>query len=105
MVSLIGHAGDARTPAGTAWVLSGAVTVGLLALIVTARALADAERLEFVYRPLGLALAVGCRRGPRRRLGPTSAMAAALLLVGILTVIWCFAVSRFLRVDEWGVAG
>ncbi len=55
MVSLIGHAGDARTPAGTAWVLSGAVAVGLLALIVTARALADAERLEIVYRPLGLA--------------------------------------------------
>ena len=52
IVSLIGHAGDARTPASTAWLLSGAVALGLLALVVTARALADAERLAVVYRPL-----------------------------------------------------
>ena len=59
MVSLIGHAHDARTPASTAWLLSGAVAVGLLALILTERALVDAERLAVVYRPLGVALAVG----------------------------------------------
>ena len=31
MVSLIGHAHDARTPASTAWLLAGAVALGLLA--------------------------------------------------------------------------
>ena len=36
IVSLIHHAGDARTPASTAWLLSGSVALGLLALVVTA---------------------------------------------------------------------
>ena len=52
MVSLIAHAHDARTPANTAWLLAGAVAVGLLALILTMRSLADAERLAVVYRPM-----------------------------------------------------
>jgi hypothetical protein len=26
----------------------------------------------------------------------------ALLLVAILSTLWCFAVSRFLRADAWG---
>ena len=52
MVSLIDHADDASTPASTAWLLAGAVALGLLALILTERALVDAERLEVVYRPL-----------------------------------------------------
>ena len=34
MVSLISHAHDGRTPASTAWLLAGAVALGLLALIV-----------------------------------------------------------------------
>jgi low temperature requirement protein LtrA len=40
LVSLIGHAHDARAPAETAWLLAGAVALGLLALIVTAQSLA-----------------------------------------------------------------
>jgi hypothetical protein len=47
MVSLIGHAHDAATQAGTSWLL-------------------------------------------------------ALLLVAILSAVWFFAVSRFLRADAWG---
>jgi hypothetical protein len=38
-ISLIGHAHDASAPAATAWLLAGAVAVGLLALIVAAREL------------------------------------------------------------------
>ena len=53
MVSLIGHAHDTSSPAGTSWL-----------------------------RPAPWLL--------------------ALLLVAILSVIWFFAVSRFLRVDAWG---
>ncbi|HEX6511991.1 MAG TPA: low temperature requirement protein A [Chloroflexota bacterium] len=54
MVSLIGHAHDARTPTGTAWLLAGAVATGLLALTLIERALADAERLFSVFQPLGM---------------------------------------------------
>ena len=68
MVGLIGHAHDARTPASTAWLLSGAVALGLLALIVTERTLVDADRLAIVYRPLGRGTGRGSSRRPHRRL-------------------------------------
>jgi hypothetical protein len=51
MVSLIGHAHDATAPAGTSWLLAGAVAAGLLALVLTERALVDAERLLLVLHP------------------------------------------------------
>jgi low temperature requirement protein LtrA len=51
IVSLIGHTHDARAPEATAWLLAGAVALGLLALIVIEQSLVDAERLAFVYRP------------------------------------------------------
>ena len=68
MVSLIGHAHDTSAPAGTSWLLAGAVATGLLALVLIERALADAERLSLVFHPLRLALSGG---------------AAAALLVGL----------------------
>ena len=77
------------------------MTIGLLALIVTARALADADRLDIVYRPLGFALAAG--GGAAIVVGWARPAPWLLgLFVGILTVLWCFAVSRFLRADAWG---
>jgi low temperature requirement protein LtrA len=51
MVSLIGHAHDANTPAGTSWLLASAVATGLFALVLTERALVDAERLSLVFHP------------------------------------------------------
>ena len=101
-VSLIGHAGDARTPAATAHVLAGSVALGLIALTVTQRALADAERLVDVYRPLRsatlggaiAALAIGWLR--------PAPWLLALLVVAILAVLWSFAVNRFLHADAWG---
>jgi low temperature requirement protein LtrA len=69
MVSLIGHAHDASTPAGTSWLLAGAVAAGLLALVLTQQTLADAARLSLVFHPLRLALSAG---------------AAAALIVGWL---------------------
>jgi hypothetical protein len=74
MVSLIGHAHDATTPAATSWLLAGAVATALVALVLTEQALADAERLSVVFHPLRLALSGGgC--GPDRRLGATGAAA------------------------------
>jgi low temperature requirement protein LtrA len=97
MVSLIGHSGDASTPASTAWLLSGAVALGLLALILTERALLDAERLEVVYRPLSVALAGGAAAALVVGWVRPAPWLLALLLVAILSVLWFFAVSRFLR--------
>jgi low temperature requirement protein LtrA len=104
MVSLIVHAHDTRTPANTAWLLAGAVAVGLLALIFTTRSLADAERLDAVYRPVSLALAAGAGTALVAGWSRPAPWLLALMLVAILSALWFFAVSRFLRADAWGDA-
>jgi low temperature requirement protein LtrA len=102
MVSLIGHAHDATTPAATSWLLAGAVASGLLALILTEQALADAERLSVVFHPLRLALCGGAATALIVGWIRPAPWLLALLLVAILSAVWLFAVSRFLRADAWG---
>jgi hypothetical protein len=102
MVSLIGHAHDARTPAGTGWLLAGAVATALVALVLTERALVDAERLFPVFGPLGPALAAGAVAALLVGWARPAPWLLALLLVAVLSAVWGFAVSRFLRADAWG---
>jgi low temperature requirement protein LtrA len=102
MVSLIGHAHDPRTPAGTSWLLAGAVATGLVALVLTEQALVDAERLSVVFHPLRLALSAGAAAALIVGWLRPAPWLLALLLVAILSVVWFFAVSRFLRADAWG---
>jgi low temperature requirement protein LtrA len=102
MVSLIGHAHDASTPAGTSWLLAGAVATGLLALILTEQALVDAERLFQVFHPLRLALSAGAVAALAVGWVRPAPWLLALLLVAVLSAVWSFAVSRFLRADAWG---
>jgi hypothetical protein len=104
IVSLIGHAHDARAPAETAWLLAGAVALGLLALIVTAQSLVDAERLLSVYRPLSMVLAIGAVAAMVVGWVRPAPWLLALLLLAVLSVLWAFAVLRFLRADAWGEA-
>ena len=102
MVSLIGHAHDPRTPAGTSWLLAGAVASGLVALVLTEQALADAERLSVVFHPLRLALCGGAATALVVGWLRPAPWLLAVLLVAILSGVWFFAVSRFLRADAWG---
>ncbi|HEX8803302.1 MAG TPA: low temperature requirement protein A [Acidimicrobiales bacterium] len=101
VVSLIGHAGDDRTPAGTAWLLAGAVALGLVALIFTEQTLVDAERLDAVYRPLRVALAAGAAAALATGWVRPAPWLFGLALVAILAVLWTYAASRFLRTDAW----
>jgi len=102
MVSLVGHAHDAKTPAATSWLLAGAVATGLLALVLTEQALVDAERLVLVFHPLRLAQCAGAAAALIVGWMRPAPWLLALLLVAILSVVWFFAVSRFLRADAWG---
>jgi low temperature requirement protein LtrA len=104
IVSLIEHAHDVSAPASTAWLLAGAVALGLLALIVIEQALADAERLFSVYRPLSLVLAIGAVAALAVGWVRPAPWLLALLLVVVLSVLWVFAVLRFLSADAWGDA-
>jgi hypothetical protein len=103
LVSLIGHAYDARAPEATAWLLGGAVALGLLALIVTLQSLVDPERLLSVYRPLSVVLAMGAVAAVVVGWVRPAPWLLAVLLVATLSVLWAFAVLRFLSADSWGV--
>jgi low temperature requirement protein LtrA len=97
MVSLIDHATADRTPAPTAWLLSGSVSMGLLALVVIIPQLEDARRLPQVYQPLRLALVIAAAAslglgGLRPR-----AWVFALLLFVVLSVVWFYAITLWVK--------
>jgi low temperature requirement protein LtrA len=100
MVSLVEHAADKRAPAATAWVLSGAVAVALLALVMAMHSLKDFDRLPSIYRALvpalllaaGAALLVGWAR--------PAPWGLVLLLLAVLSAPWWVAVDRWLRLDD-----
>jgi hypothetical protein len=75
---------------------------GLLALTVAERALTDAERLFVVFGPLSLAMTGGAVAALIVGWVRPVPWLLALLLVAILSTLWFFAVSRFLRADAWG---
>jgi low temperature requirement protein LtrA len=104
IVSLIEHAHDVRAPVETAWLLAGAVALGLLALIVVEQSLVDAERLSSVYRPISLMLVIGAVAALVAGWLRPAPWLLALLLIVDLSVLWAFAVLRFLSADAWGDA-
>ena len=102
MVSLIEHATDPAAPPETAWLLSGAVALGLVGLIVTASALEEAGRLSVVYRPVTRAMAVGAVAALVVGWINPVPWLLALLLALILGLLWAVALGAFLRADAWG---
>ncbi|MBV9281393.1 MAG: low temperature requirement protein A [Chloroflexi bacterium] len=102
MISLIEHAHAARTPEATAWLLTGAVAVGLLGVIVTANSLVDARHLVAAYRPLSTKLAIGAVAGAIVGWARPAPWLLALLLVVILSALWAVAVRGFLLANAWG---
>ncbi|MBI3747447.1 MAG: low temperature requirement protein A [Chloroflexi bacterium] len=101
IVSLVEHAHDPVTPAATAWLLSGSVALGLLALVLTARSLDDAVRLASVYRPLTAALALGAAVAVLAGWVAPAPWLLALLLVAILSALWFFAVAWLIGAGAW----
>ncbi len=102
MVSLIEHAADDRTPAPTAWLLSGAVALGLLALVAISSALADAERIPLVYGPLRIALVVAAVAAIGLGAVRPTPWLFALLLVAVLSAVWFFAIKLWVLRTEPG---
>ena len=102
MVSLIEHAHDDSTPAPTSWLLSGAVAVGLVFLIPTWRALAEASGLASVYRPLWIATVAGAVASAIIGWTRPAPWLLALLLVAVLGLVWAVAVRGFALAGTWG---
>ena len=78
------------------------MATGLVALVGTEQALVDAERLALVFHPLRLALSGGAAAALVVGWLRPAPWLLVLLLVAVLSLVWFFAVSRFLRADAWG---
>ncbi len=100
MVSLVEHAGDSRTPGGTAWLLSGAVAIGLLALILVTRTLVDAKRLPEVYDAVAIALALAAAGSLVVGFLRPAPWLLALILWAILSAVWFYAIIRWVRFTD-----
>jgi low temperature requirement protein LtrA len=101
VVSLIEHAHDPQTPVPIAWLISGAVALGLVATVVAFGSLADAELLPGVHRRLAVALLGGAAAAVLvgfMRPAPWLLVAA---LGAIQTVLWLLIVRWFIRAHAW----
>ena len=101
MVSLLEHAHEPVTPAPTAWLLSGAVAVGLAGVAAAAFALEDASRLPAVYRPLGAAMAAAAVVSLGVGWLAPAPWLLVLLLATVLSVLWAVIALAFFRADAW----
>ncbi len=100
MVSLIEHAGDDHAPASTAWLLGGSVTLGLVALILILRTLADFQRMSALYRPVSWVMVLASGLALLSAWWAPAPWLFALSLVVILAGVWVFAVSRWMRLGD-----
>lgn len=78
------------------------MAVGLVAQAGTVRTLVDAERLAAVYRPLSVAMVGGAAAALAIGWLRPSPSLLVLPLVAIESILWFYAVNRFLDADAWG---
>jgi low temperature requirement protein LtrA len=97
MVSLIGHADDASTPAPTAWLLAGAVALALIALGIVTTTLSDAERVPQVFSRLRWALFIAAVAALSLGwIGPAP-WVLVLGLWAVLSMVWFYAIIRWVK--------
>ena len=97
MVSLIEAAGENRSPAGSSWLLAAAVATMLVSLVLVMRALADFNRLIRVYRPVQTAMIAAALVALLFGWMRPAPWLFVLLLAALHSVVWWFAVDRWLR--------
>jgi low temperature requirement protein LtrA len=101
MVGLIEHAHDPVAPEATVWLLAGSVALVLVGQVVNAWALEDAQRVAVVYRPLALAMCAAAVVALAMALARPAPWVLVLALGLLLTLLWFFAVGKFIRAGAW----
>jgi low temperature requirement protein LtrA len=100
MVSLIDHADDASTPAPTAWLLTGAVALALIALAIVTTTLSDAERVPQVFSRLRWALFIAAVAALSLGwIGPAP-WVLVLGLWAVLSMVWFYAIIRWVKYTD-----
>lgn len=96
MVSLVEHAADSRTPAATAWLLTGSIAVALTGVTLAARALPDDEFPDGMTRQIaptfGVAAIVTLLLGAAR----PAPIVLVIAVTVILFVAWLWLFARYL---------
>ncbi|HEV8698777.1 MAG TPA: low temperature requirement protein A [Candidatus Limnocylindrales bacterium] len=101
MTSLIVQAHEPTVSATTAWLIAGAVALGLVAIVPTSLALEDADRLPAVYRKIATTLVVGAGAALLAGWTMPAPWLLALLLSAVLVIVWLVAIGRFLGARAW----
>ncbi|HET9847544.1 MAG TPA: low temperature requirement protein A [Candidatus Dormibacteraeota bacterium] len=101
MVSLLERAHEGNTPSSTAWLLSGAAALGMLAVVVISHSLAESSRLTTIYRQTGIALAMGAVASLIIGLARPVPWLFGLLLSTVMVLVWAVAVRGFLLTGAW----
>jgi low temperature requirement protein LtrA len=97
MVSLIEHAHDPVTPPDTAWLLASAVAVGMLGLVVTLQTLTVFRERPDIFRRLAVVLLIGAVAALAAGAWQPAPWLLALSLGTILSVVWLYAVIRWVK--------
>ncbi len=104
MLSLVEHGSDVETPAATAWLLSGSVSVGLVGLVFLTRTLADYGRLRPLFDPLIRSLMVTAAVSVLIGWVAPRPWLLALSIVVLLSVNWLIAVRRIFGLEDPTIA-
>ncbi len=100
MVGIVEHAGDDRTQAASAWLLSGSVAIGLFALVWIIGSLEDSARLPHVYRPLkGLLVLAALFSLLLAWVRPAPWLFVGLIWAA-LSLVWFLSVIRWFGIDD-----
>ena len=100
MVSMIEHAGDDRAPITATWLLTGSTALGLVSLAIIIRALEDYQKLKVVFEPTSRAMLVAAGGTLVVGVWRPAPLLLVVVLSGVLSWVWFFAVSRWLTTEE-----
>jgi low temperature requirement protein LtrA len=101
VAALIEHSHDQQTPEPIAWLITGAVALGLLGTIIASRTLIDADRYPWVYRRLSVAMAVAAALALAIGFLRPQPWLLVLAIGALQTVLWLIAVRWFIQARAW----
>lgn len=100
MVSMVEHASDAHVPAGTAWLMSGAVAFGLIWLVLVMRTLQDYQRVPELFNPTAGTLLAAASLVVFIGWWQPAPWLMLLTLWTVLSATWFTAAYRWMHLDD-----
>lgn len=100
MVSMVEHATDDQVPAATAWLMSGAVSFGLVWLVLVMRTLKDYERVPELFNPTAGTLLAAASVVVFVGWWQPAPWLMLLAILLVLSATWFTAAYRWMHLDD-----